>query len=139
LVEARGYHLGLVLANQHLGQLQSSTREALASNARTRIVFQCGQEDARYLAREYDPLTERDLRNLERFQVAARLCLDGHTEPPFTGVTRPMPDSLGDRHASWMVGTVLARAGRPRGVVEAEIADRLRARGLVEGEEDVTA
>ncbi len=137
LVEARGYHLGLVLANQHLGQLQSSTREALAANARTRIVFQCGQEDARYLAREFDPLTERDLRNLERFQVAARLCLDGHTEPPFTGVTRPMPDSLGDRHASWMVEAVLARAGRPRTVVEAEIADRLRARGLVEGEEDV--
>ncbi len=136
LVEARGYRLGLVLANQHLGQLQSSTREALASNARTRIVFQCGQEDARYLAREFDPLTERDLRHLERFQVAARLCLDGRTEPPFTGVTRPMPDSLGDRHASWMVGAVLARSGRPRAVVEAEIADRLRARGLVEGEED---
>ncbi len=136
LVEARGYHLSLVLANQHLGQLQSSTREALASNARTRIVFQCGQEDARYLAREFDPLSERDLRNLQRFQVAARRCLDGHTERPFTGVTRPMPDGFGERSASWMVEAVLARVGRPRTVVEAEITDRLRARGLVEDEED---
>src|SRR5581483_12519305 len=60
LVEARGYHLDLALANQHLGQLQQTTRVALDANARTRVIFQCGQEDARHLERELSPeLTER--------------------------------------------------------------------------------
>ncbi|MEO6858223.1 MAG: TraM recognition domain-containing protein, partial [Solirubrobacteraceae bacterium] len=95
LAEARGYRLNLVLANQHLAQLSASTREALAANARTRVVFQCGQDDAHYLAREFEPaLTRRDLQSLQRFQAAVRLSVAGHTEPPFTGVTAPAPPSL---------------------------------------------
>lgn len=131
LVEARGYHLGLALANQHLAQLGPTTRQALAGNARTRVVFQCGQEDARYLAREFEPqLGERDLRQLQRFQVALRLCVNGQTVPPFTGVTRPETPSLGTEHADWLAGAALARVGRPRVVVETEIAERLRAKGF---------
>ncbi len=130
LVEARGYHLGLVLANQHLGQLSPSTREALAANARTRVVFQCGQDDARYLAREFEPwLGDRELRGLQRFQVAVRLCVQGHTDAPFTGITRPESESLGADHAGWLVASALARSARPRAQVEAEIANRLRAKG----------
>jgi hypothetical protein len=133
LVEARGYHLSLTLANQHLAQLQPSTREALAANARTRVAFQCGQEDARYLAREFDPgFTERDLRTLQRFQVAVRLCVDGRTESPFTGITRPMPPSQGEGHAQRLVAAALGRHGRSRATVEAEIIERLRAKGLLE-------
>ena len=139
LVEARGYHLGLVLANQHLGQLATTTREALAANARTRVVFQSGQDDARYLAREFAPwLEEHHLRNLQRFQVAARMCRDGRTDRPFTGVTRPMPPSLGELHAAELRDAALARFGRPRDLVEGEIVQRLRDRGLL-GEEEVLA
>ena len=128
LVEARGYHLGLVLANQHLGQLSSSTREALSANARTRVFFQCGQEDARYLEREFEPhLGARQLRNLQRFQVAVRLCVDGRTQAPFTGVTRPGPQSLGSDHAARLIAASLTRWGRPREMVEAEIERRLAA------------
>jgi energy-coupling factor transporter ATP-binding protein EcfA2 len=140
LVEARGYHLGLALANQHLAQLGATTRQALSANARTRVVFQCGQEDARYLAREFEPqLSERDLRQLQRFQVAIRLCANGRTEPPFTGTTRPEPESLGSDHAAWLAGAALARVGRPRAVVEAEMVDRLRAKGLEIEEEGPAA
>jgi TraM recognition site of TraD and TraG len=132
LVEARGYHLSLVLANQHLGQLQPTTREALSANARTRVAFQCGQEDARYLAREFQPgLDERDLRNLQRFQVAVRLCVGGRTEPPFTGMTVAAPPSLGDLSADRLVEKSVERWGRPRAKVEAEIVQRLRANGLL--------
>jgi hypothetical protein len=132
LVEARGYHLSLVLANQHLGQLQATTREALSANARTRVSFQCGQEDARYLAREFQPgLDERDLRNLQRFQVAVRLCVGGRTEPPFTGITVPPPPSLGEQSADRLVEKTIGRWGRPRAKVEAEIVRRLRSNGLL--------
>jgi hypothetical protein len=127
LVEARGYHLGLVLANQHLGQLASPTREALAANARTRVVFQCGQEDARYLAREFSPwLGDLQLLNLQPHQVAVRQFRDGRTERPFTGVTRPEPPSLGAAHAAALTVAALERCGRPRADVESEIEQRLR-------------
>ena len=127
LVEARGYHLGLVLANQHLGQLASATREALAANARTKVVFQCGQEDARYLAREFSPwLGDLQLLNLQPYQVAVRQFRDGRTERPFTGVTRPEPPSLGAAHAAALTAAALARCGRPRADVESEIEERLK-------------
>jgi hypothetical protein len=131
LAEARGYRLNLVLANQHLAQLSPSTREALAANARTRVVFQCGQDDAHYLAREFEPaLGRRDLQNLQRFQVAVRLSVDGHTEPPFTGVTAPAPMTLGLAHADRIAAASVRRYGRPRDQVEAEIAKRFRSEGL---------
>ncbi|MGI0131115.1 MAG: type IV secretory system conjugative DNA transfer family protein, partial [Thermoplasmata archaeon] len=126
LVEARGYHVGLVLANQHLGQLSSTTREALAANARTRITFQCGQDDARNLAREFEPwLGDRQLRNLQPYQVAVRQFLGGRTERPFTGVTRPETPSLGEESAQQLVAAALQRTGRVRAQVEREIEARL--------------
>ena len=137
LVEARGYHLSLVLANQHLGQLASSTREALATNARTRVIFQCGQEDARYLARELDPwLTDAHLRSLEPYQVAIRMFVAGHTVRPFTGRTRPAPAAAPSEHAQRLIAAALARYGRPRDVVEAEIAARLGRFGFDGGTEE---
>jgi len=137
LVEARGYHLNLVLANQHLGQLGAQTREALAANARTRVVFQSGQDDARYLAREFGPhLGAPELQNLQRFQAALRLCVGGRTEPAFTGVTRPRPEGLGEEHRSALIASALSRSGRPRSEVEAEIALRHRTHGLLEPDEE---
>ena len=139
LVEARGYRLPLVLANQHLGQLPGTIKEALASNARTRVAFQLGQDDARNLAREYEPyLSERDLRQLQLHQVAVRLCVNGRTERPFTGTTLPPPPGLGDEHAEQLARAAVERDGRPRAVVEAEINRRL-GYGLPPQEEDVAA
>ncbi|MHB8739509.1 MAG: type IV secretory system conjugative DNA transfer family protein [Candidatus Dormibacteria bacterium] len=140
LVEARGYHISLVLANQHLGQLAGPTREALASNARTRVVFQCGQEDARYLAREFDPwLEERHLRNLAPNQAAVRMFSSGHTARPFTGRTRPAPDALGADHSERLVDRALERYGRSRDVVEVEIAARLGRFGFDDGSEEAAS
>jgi hypothetical protein len=136
LVEARGYHVGLTLAHQHMAQVRGSTRDALSANARTRVVFQCGQDDARYMAREYEPwMNERQLRNLQRFQVAVRLCSGGRTLPPFTGVTPPPPDSLGADHAEKVAQASLARVGRPRAEVEAALLVRLKELGFAAGAE----
>lgn len=127
LAAARGYHLGLVLAHQHLGQLAKDTQEAVAANARTHVVFQCSQDDARSFAREFSPwLTAEQLLNLQPYQVAVRLFRGGHTERPFTGVTLPAPPSFGAQHAAALTAVALARCGRPREVVEKEIEDRLR-------------
>lgn len=84
LAQARSFRLSLTLANQHLGQLPRELREAISSNARSRIVFQCGQDDARYLAREFSPLDAEALQTIPRYEMAARLSIDGETSRAFT-------------------------------------------------------
>jgi hypothetical protein len=130
LAEARAYRLNLTMANQHYGQLRDSTRESIDANARSRVTFQCGPEDARYLAREFAPLTEQQLQNLGRFQVAVRLCVAGHTEPVFTGITLEPRPTLGALNAQRIVQHSLERYGRSRAEVEAEMVARLRRFGV---------
>ena len=89
LAQARSLRLSLTIANQHLGQLPPEIREAVRANARSRLVFQCGQDDAASLGREFAPLDATALLSLDRFEAAARLCLDGHTRPAFTLRTLP--------------------------------------------------
>jgi len=137
LAEARAYRLNLTLANQHLAQLHESTRQAVASNARTRIVFQCGPDDARQVARDFEPLTIHQLQSLDRFQIAIRLSVDGHTQPPFTGTTLPAPAGLGEEHAAAVAAASLDRYGRPVVEVEAEIIGRLSRFGAAGGFKEI--
>jgi len=125
LAQARAYRLNLTLANQHLAQLHESTRQALTANARTRIAFQLGPDDARVVARDFEPMTVHQLQSLARFQIAVRLNVDGHTLPPFTGTTLPMPAGLGEGHAAELKFKSVQRYGRPVAEVEAEIVARL--------------
>jgi hypothetical protein len=67
-------------------------QEAMSANARNKIIFNASPEDARRLARHTTPrLTEHDLANLGRFQVAARLVVDGEDTPAFTARTEQLP------------------------------------------------
>ncbi len=125
LAQARAYRLNLTLANQHLAQLHESTRQALTANARTRIAFQLGPDDARVVARDFEPMTVHQLQSLARFQIAVRLNVDGHTLPPFTGTTLPKPSGLGEGHAAELKFKSVQRYGRPVAEVEAEIVARL--------------
>ena len=125
LAQARGYRLCLTLANQHYAQLHESTRQALTANARTRIVFQLGPDDARIAARDFEPMTAHQLQSLARFQMAVRLNVSGHTSPAFTGVALPMPRGLGEGHAAELKFKSVQRYGRPVAEVEAEIVERL--------------
>jgi len=125
LAESRAYRLNLTLANQHLSQLSAATAQAVEANARSKVVFQLSQEDARHLAREFSPLTESHLQTLSLRQVAIRLCVQSHAETAFTAVTLPAPPSLGAEHAAHLAAGSLERYGRPRGEVDAEIQRRL--------------
>jgi len=129
LAQARGYRLSLTLANQHLAQLHESTRQALTANARTRVVFQLGPDDARVVAWDFEPMTVHQLQSLARFQIAVRLNIDGHTSPPFTGLSLAAPAGLGEGHANELKFKSVQRYGRPVGDVEAEILARLQSFG----------
>ncbi len=125
LAESRAYRLNLTLANQHLSQLREATRQAVIANARSKVAFQLSQDDARQLAHEFAPLSETHLQSLGPRQVAIRLCVSSHEEPPFTAITLPAPPSLGADNATNLAAQSLARYGRPRLQVEEEIQRRL--------------
>ncbi|GAA3744666.1 type IV secretory system conjugative DNA transfer family protein [Salinactinospora qingdaonensis] len=92
LAEARAYRAGLVLAHQDLAQLPRDPREAVSTNARSKVYFDVSPEDARGLARHVHPeLGEHDLSHLARYQAAARLVANGALTPAFTLRTRPLP------------------------------------------------
>ena len=93
LAEARGYRLSLVLAHQHMGQLTKDVRDALAANARTKVVFTCSPEDALILERHFAPdLSAYDLSHLATFQSACRPCVRGGQGQAFTFRTEALPD-----------------------------------------------
>ena len=55
LAEARGFRLSMTLAHQHLAQLPRELREGMSTNARNKIFFNVGPDDARELARHTQP------------------------------------------------------------------------------------
>jgi hypothetical protein len=98
LAEARAYPLSMTLAHQYLTQLPTELEEGISANARSKIYFTTSPEDARRLVRHSRPrLSEHDLSNLGRFQIAARLVVDGAETPAFTATTRKLPPAIRGR------------------------------------------
>ena len=92
LAEARGYHLSLVLAHQHLGQLPRELADAIHANARNKALFTTSPDDARILARHVGPyLNAEDLTRLDRYQLACRLVAHGRDTHGFTLRARATP------------------------------------------------
>lgn len=89
LAQARGLGLSFVLAHQHLKQLPPSLKSAVLANARSRIAFQLGHEDARELARDQLLLGAEDFAGLDRYHFYAQLVADGQVQPWTSGRTYP--------------------------------------------------
>ncbi len=86
--ELRKYRIGLVLANQHLYQLESDVRHAVLANAGTLISFRLGPEDAPLIAREFQPVfNTTDLINLPNRGIYLKLMIDGAPSRPFSATT----------------------------------------------------
>ncbi len=125
LAEARKYGLGLVVAHQHLSQLDDALTGSLLGNCGTLIAFRVGAEDAEVLAREFEPeLSASDLVRLDRYQVAMRLAVDGLTTRPFTATTLP-PTSEGSGRVALLRRLSAERYGRDRAQVDAEVLEDL--------------
>jgi hypothetical protein len=97
LAQARGYRLGLVLANQSLAQLSPELRAAASSNARSKLIFATSAKDAGSLASEIGGgVTAEDLHGLGAYQAIARLMAGSETAPPVSLATRPPGPALSD-------------------------------------------
>jgi len=88
LAELRKYRVGLVLAHQYLGQLESAVRDAVLGNVGTMIAFRVGAQDAPLIARELAPVFKpEDLINLPNYHIYLRLLIDGEPSRPFSART----------------------------------------------------
>lgn len=88
LPEARKYRLNLILALQHVDQLEHALRDAVFENVGTLIAFRVGSESAEYLAREFQPeIEELDVVSLPRYQIYLRLMVNGVPSRVFSGRT----------------------------------------------------
>jgi hypothetical protein len=94
LSEARKFGLALTLANQYMAQIPEHVQKAILGNAGTLISFSVGAEDAQIIYKEFAEVFEHnDLINLQNFQIALKIMIDGHTSRPFLANTLPLPAS----------------------------------------------
>jgi len=94
--ELRKFKLGLVLANQHLHQLEPDVMHAVLGNVGTLITFRVGPEDARMLAREFEPVfSAEDLVNIPNHDIYLKLMIDGAPSMPFSATTLHPQDAFG--------------------------------------------
>lgn len=85
MAELRKYGVGLVLAHQHLAQLEPEVRHAVFGNMGTKIVFRVGAEDAPIIASELQPrFSVEDLVNLANGKAYVQLMIDGMPSRPFS-------------------------------------------------------
>ena len=97
LAQARGLGVGLVLAHQHLGQLDHGLRAAILANAGNRVVFGLDYEDANVIAqRTGGAPAAQDITSLPAFQAYASVLVDGATGPYASISTRPLPAATND-------------------------------------------
>jgi type IV secretory pathway TraG/TraD family ATPase VirD4 len=88
LSEARKYHLNLIVANQFIGQIDPKIKDAVFGNVGTLVSFRIGQDDAEYLAHQFDPIfTDSDLTTITKGTAYTKLLVNGQPTVPFSLVT----------------------------------------------------
>jgi hypothetical protein len=121
LSASRKYGLNLVLAHQHLTQLDEKLRAAILGNAGTVISFRVGAEDAELLAKEFYPaFRASDLVNLPNHHIYLKLLIDGAPSAPFSAVTLP-PRPKNTSHRPEIIDHSRHQYARPRREVEQAI------------------
>lgn len=125
LSESRKYGLGIHLTNQYLAQLPDEIRDSVLGNVGTIVSFEVGAEDAKLLAREFEPLTEADFMGLPRFNFYIKLMIEGKTSSAFSGTgLPPEPESVSLRDK--VVAFNRLAYGWPRLLVERTIRHSLQ-------------
>lgn len=93
--ELRKYGVALVLAHQHLHQLDPEIAHAVLGNAGSLISFRVGPEDALVLAAEFQPkVGVEDLLNLPNRRIYLKLMIDGAPSRAFSAETMSPTEAL---------------------------------------------
>ena len=126
LAEARKYHVGLTLANQHVGQLTSEIRDALLGNVGSILSFRLGATDAVAMESMLAPssISAQHLITLPDYTAYGRLLVTGHRTPVFTLQTLPSPVDHDAGRAEMIRECSRESYGRSREQVDREINRR---------------
>jgi hypothetical protein len=126
--QARSYGLSLNIAIQNMSQVPQSTRSAILSNARSKIIFRPDADDASLFARQFgNKVSEQDFLNLAKYEVIGQVAADDGISDPFTAITLPPLPKLGNADKALQHSRMTY--GRPVAEVEREIAERRRVEG----------
>jgi hypothetical protein len=113
----------MVLAHQHLGQLSADLQKAVRVNARSKLVFATGSQDATTLAKELGgTLTPEDLMGIPAHEAVVSCFAGGMTQPPATIAAAPLGPPV--RKASEVYERSRQRYGVDRAEVDAAMLKR---------------
>lgn len=119
LAESRKYNLVLAgLANQYVGQITPTVRQALFGNVGTLVVFRLGIDDAQLISRELGFFTAEEVLNLDVGQAFVR---SGASAKTFNLRTYPKSESAENDPTPHIHALTRARYARPITDVEAEL------------------
>jgi hypothetical protein len=118
--QSRSYGAAWTVAHQYIGQLPPLIRSGLQANARSRVVFNVSDEDARLLARGTPDLVAEDFSALGRYEVYASLLTNGEQTPYASGRTLPPAPAISS--ANELLRLSRQRYGRPLSEIEAGFA-----------------
>ncbi len=94
--ELRKYGAGLILAHQHLNQLDPDVRSAVFGNSGSLVTFRIGAEDTPYIGQELQPeIGALDLLNLPNRRMYLKLMLGGAPSRPFSATTASLNGTAG--------------------------------------------
>ncbi|MBM4402038.1 MAG: type IV secretory system conjugative DNA transfer family protein [Candidatus Cloacimonetes bacterium] len=130
LAEARKYRLNLTVANQYIGQIPDTIKDAIFGNVGSLISFRIGVDDAAYLKTRFEPtFTESDLQNLIVGSSYLRLLVSGQPTQPFSMKTDweqicALPKN--EQLAQKIIELSRLRYGRDKDIVEVEIKTRAK-------------
>lgn len=127
LSEARKYHLSLVVANQFVGQLTDDIRDAVFGNVGTVVSSRTGANDADFLVKYYSPVFDtEDLTKMPNYNWASQMLMNGVPTQPFSMASLPPLGSPNPQLGIALKRLSAAKYGRPRGIVEKEIFERMK-------------
>jgi uncharacterized protein DUF87 len=129
LSEARKYHLNLTVANQFISQMDDEVKNAVFGNVGTISSFRLGVSDAGFLTKQFQPeFGEHDLLNLGTGEIYLKTMINGVPKDPFSikvaAKERQVPGN--PKLAEAIKKLSALKYGRPRSLVEAEIARRAK-------------
>jgi type IV secretory pathway TraG/TraD family ATPase VirD4 len=126
LSEARKYGLNLTVANQYIGQMSETVRDAVFGNVGTMISFRVSADDAPILAKQFEPQFEaQDLLQMHNRHFIVNMVINGEKAPAFSATTLTLPPQQSD-NTSAIIENTRRVYSRNRAEVEQEISALIR-------------
>jgi len=122
LSEARKYGLNLTVANQYIGQMSETVRDAVFGNVGTMISFRVSADDAPILAKQFEPQFEpQDLLQMHNMHFVINMVINGEKAPAFSATTLRLPVAQLD-NTPLIIENTRRLYSRTRADVEQEIS-----------------